>query len=275
MGTAALFLGLVLLSSWTGNSEATRDPSRRKLMAECHMDLCGIWCGPARGPPCSSQPPAYNSASRWSGGSAGNPSDNSRPGNTYDQAQMTDPSRASSSYYASGSNYYNNKGDSGNDRVWRWPAPTRGSPSPTGSASPARFGPPPAPGGRWQQKGNQRPAAPSRQRCNPSGSDAGLGIGQIACDRVATECLPEVKALSLVPLLSDELGRICNEAAAGSCISSAQEAVRINGGCAAILRKGTDRCSASEARLRFIEIVNQRCTPDCESCARPEEGPFK
>eukprot|EP00192_Tetraselmis_astigmatica_P018344 CAMPEP_0117671688 /NCGR_PEP_ID=MMETSP0804-20121206/13480_1 /TAXON_ID=1074897 /ORGANISM="Tetraselmis astigmatica, Strain CCMP880" /LENGTH=227 /DNA_ID=CAMNT_0005480191 /DNA_START=339 /DNA_END=1022 /DNA_ORIENTATION=+ len=222
---------LLVLSSLLNASAASL--GGRKLMAECRMDLCGIWCGPPRGPPCSERSTSTSSAL--------GPFTSSR-----------EPEPRSYSYSSA---YNQNYKES------------------VVTVSEQHSDRPSADGGPWP---GTDPKV-QEQPCNVDGATAGLPIGQSACSQVATECLPEVRAFSLIPDddLDDISKRVCGASAVSACRSSAQDAVRINGSCAAILRDGTDRCSPAEARLKFMASVNEMCDSGCQGCVQEQGGPFK
>jgi len=217
---------------------ATSNPSvGRKLKAQCHMDRCGIWCGPPRPPPCGR---AYRVESSSSSGrhdsqvrSSDSASERSH-GNTYSSPYY--PPRQPVQEPVQSSEYV---------------APSEYPPSkPSDENSAGCYGNLPF----------------GLENCLCDGAKVGEAAGLAACGRVFTEC--QAVAPFTLNKQVEAVQRVCDTFALDGCTSAAQSALVVNSGCGDLIRYGTSICSPAQAMSIFMASVEQQCQPLCPNCPR-------
>mmetsp|Transcript_39633 Transcript_39633/g.94084 ORF Transcript_39633/g.94084 Transcript_39633/m.94084 type:complete len:241 (+) Transcript_39633:188-910(+) len=217
---------------------ATSIPSvGRKLKAQCHMDRCGIWCGPPRPPPCGS---AYRVESSSSSGRH----------DSRDRSVDSASERRQGSAYSS-EHYSPQQPAQEPVRSSDYMAPSDDPPSkPSDDNSAGCYGNLPF----------------GLENCLCDGAKVGEAAGLAACGRVFTEC--QAVAPFTLNKQVEAVQRVCDTFALDGCTSAAQSALVVNSGCGDLIRYGTSICSPAQAMSIFMASVEQQCQPLCPNCPR-------
>lgn len=107
------------------------------------------------------------------------------------------------------------------------------------------------------------------ENCLCDGAEVGEVAGLAACSILASECL-EFAAFSDNTVRAVQA--VCDTFAFTGCKSAAQGALVINQGCGDIIRRGTSKCSPTQAKFIFDSNVDRQCAPLCPDCERPPPG---
>jgi hypothetical protein len=276
----------ILCTAFLGAAGASEFESHRlgrKLSTLCQMDRCGVWCGPPRGGPCAiSRPPCTpptpidchpsqnggwtnNECNKYCGANPWQQNPSQCGGYKYichAPPPCNPPTEVWCPWNPSGPQMHECNQFCGPQAMPQIPQPCGGRificetrPSDPPSNEPPQQG---------CVAGNSLPFG--LENCICDGAAVGQPAGLAACGRVANECSNNVQPFNVGAL--EAVTQICDTFALDACLSSSQNAIIENPGCADILRNGTPRCSKERAIDIWMSTVNAACDPLCKNCAR-------